>query len=168
VSSSAQAKVNTVRALLAGHTDRKEEKQILALVKGASKAKLSQLITALSLKEMHELISDLNDRLLGPDHQTAFVELISKDRVGALTIDARGMFIQTSARARPGRPAGCADSSALFRPWRVEAVPPAHFIEGGVTNGVTGPPFTTLPSRPKGKARRGVSGEGLLRMGQGE
>ena len=120
VSSSAQAKVNTVRALLAGHTDRKEEKQILALFKGASKAELNQLITALSRKEMHELISDLDDRLLGPDHKTAFVELISKDRVGDLTVDARGMFIQASARARPGRtadlraaliPARCSTSS---------------------------------------------------------
>jgi hypothetical protein len=94
VSSSAQAKVNTVRSLLAGHTDRTEEKQILELFKNASKAELNQMITALSRKEMHELISDLDDRLLGPDHKTAFVELISQDRVGDLTIDARGMFIQ--------------------------------------------------------------------------
>lgn len=94
VSSSAQARVNTVRSLLAGHTDRTEEKQILELFKSASKAELNQMITALSRKEMHELISDMDDRLLGPDHKTAFVELISQDRVGDLTIDARGMFIQ--------------------------------------------------------------------------
>jgi len=86
--------VNTVRSLLAGHTDRKEEKQILELFQSASKAELNQMITALSRKEMHELISDMDDRLLGPDHKTAFVELISQQRVGDLTIDTRGMFIQ--------------------------------------------------------------------------
>lgn len=94
VSSTAQARVNRVRELLVGHTDRKEEREILDLFKNASKAELNQMVSALSRKEMHELVSDMDDRLIGPDHKTAFVELLSKDRVGDLTIEARAQFVQ--------------------------------------------------------------------------
>lgn len=92
--SATQAKLTVIRALLAGHTDRKEEKQLLALFRDASSGELNGLLNAMSPKELHTLIADLDDRLLGPDNRTAFVQLLSHDRVADLGVDARAKLVQ--------------------------------------------------------------------------
>lgn len=94
VSSAVQSKLNTVRALMAGHTDRAEEKQVLTLFRSASKAELNGLISGLSRDELHELVEDMDDRFLGPDNRTAFLTLLSTERVADLPIDARAKVIQ--------------------------------------------------------------------------
>ncbi|MFT3713090.1 MAG: hypothetical protein QM817_36005 [Archangium sp.] len=91
---SVQTMANQIRTLLQGHTDRNEEKQILSLFKNASKVELNQLITTLSRDEMHEVTSDMNDRLFGPDNKTAFMNLLTHDRVGDLTIESKAKLIQ--------------------------------------------------------------------------
>jgi hypothetical protein len=92
--SAVQAKVNELRALMAGHTDRGEEGRILAMFKGASFGELNQLLAALPKEELHELVEDMDDRLIGPDNRTAFLELISHGRVGDLTIENRVKVVQ--------------------------------------------------------------------------
>lgn len=88
-----QAKLAELRGLMSGHTDRKEEARILDLFKSASLGELNGLVGGLSTKELHELVSDMDDRLIGPDNKTAFLGLLSKERVGELTVDSRAKLV---------------------------------------------------------------------------
>lgn len=88
-----QSKLSTIRSLLAGHTDRKEEAQLIELFKKAGAGELNQLLTGLSPHELHELTSDMDDRLFGPDNKTAFLNLLSKDRVGDLSVESKAKLI---------------------------------------------------------------------------
>lgn len=94
VPTTVQAKLSELRSLMTGHTDRKEEARILELFKGASLGELNGLLGGLSAKELHELVSDIDDRLIGPDNKTAFLSLLSKDRVGELTVESRAKVVQ--------------------------------------------------------------------------
>ncbi|MBL8913549.1 MAG: hypothetical protein JNM17_22810 [Archangium sp.] len=89
-----QTRLSTIRSLLSGHTDRKEETALLALFKNANAGELNQLINGLSRQELHEVTSDMNDRLFGPDNKTAFLSLLTKERVGDLTVESRAKLVQ--------------------------------------------------------------------------
>ena len=88
-----QAQLSSLRALVAGHTDRRDEKQVLEIFRQAPAGELNQLLQGLSREELHELAFDLDDRLLGPDNHTAFLQLLSKDRGGELTVDSKAKVI---------------------------------------------------------------------------
>lgn len=90
----AMARLAEVRALMNGHTDRAEEGRIITLFKDAPVGELNQMLGAMSRKEVHELVSDLDDRLIGPDNKTAFLELLTKTRVGDLTVESRAKVVQ--------------------------------------------------------------------------
>lgn len=89
-----QSKLSMIRSLLNGHTDRKEETQLLELFKGVNKGELNQLINGLSRQELHEVTSDMNDRLFGPDNKTAFLNVLTRDRVQDLTVESRAKLVQ--------------------------------------------------------------------------
>jgi len=91
---SVQAKLTTIRSLMAGHTDRGEEAQIIGLFKNASAGELNQIIGGMSRNELHELTEDIDDRLIGPDNKTAFLSLLSHDRVGDLSVDSKVKLVQ--------------------------------------------------------------------------
>ena len=55
---------------------------------------LRALMAGLSVKEFHELTSDIDNRLIGPDSRTAFLNLFSKKRVGELSVESKTKFIQ--------------------------------------------------------------------------
>jgi hypothetical protein len=88
-----QKKLNEIRSLMAGHTDRTEEARILTIFRDAPTGELNQLMAGFSRDEFHELTEDMDDRLLGPDNRTAFLQLMSQDRVGDLSVDAKAKFI---------------------------------------------------------------------------
>lgn len=90
----ARARLAELRALMAGRTDRAEEGRILSLFRDAPVAELNQVLGAMSRKEVHALVSDLDDRLFGPDNKTAFLELLTKTRVGDLTVESRAKVVQ--------------------------------------------------------------------------
>jgi hypothetical protein len=93
VPSAVDAKLDQVKQLLQGHTDRNEEKQILEIFRGASREDLNGMINKMPQHDFHELVSDMNDRWIGPDNRTAFLNLLSKDRLGELSVDSRAKVI---------------------------------------------------------------------------
>ena len=87
----AQAKLDAITRLVkSSHVDRAEEGRILDILRGASPKELNYLVTKLDL---HELAEAMDDRLIGPDNRTAFYQLLTKDRVGDLSVPARVAFI---------------------------------------------------------------------------
>lgn len=89
-----QAKLSELRGLMRGHMDRKEEARALTLLRGTTAGELNQLFSAMSREEVHELFEAMDDRLIGPDNRTAFVGLLTKERVGDLTIENRAKVVQ--------------------------------------------------------------------------
>ena len=87
---SAQAKLDAIGRLATGHTDRKEEGKILDIFRSANPKELNYLVSRL---DMHELLEDVDDRLMGPDNRTALVTMLTRDRVGDLSVGARVSLI---------------------------------------------------------------------------
>ncbi|MDP1823268.1 MAG: hypothetical protein Q8L48_08505 [Archangium sp.] len=98
-----QSKLSELRSMMAGHTDRKEEARILTIFHEASPGELNQLVAGLTADEFHELTEDMDNRIIGPDSRTAFLNLFSKERVGELTVESKTKFIQALQRGSTGR-----------------------------------------------------------------
>lgn len=77
--------VQLVEVLMKGHTDRKEELQILSILRSVDAETFSYLFEHLNLRA---LFSDVDDRLFGPDNKEALFQII-KDRIADLTTKAR-------------------------------------------------------------------------------
>lgn len=77
--------VQLVEVLMKGHTDRKEELQILSILSSVDAETFSYLFEHLNLRA---LFSDVDDRLFGPDNKEALFQII-KDRIADLTTKAR-------------------------------------------------------------------------------
>jgi hypothetical protein len=82
----ASPKLQTLRALMTGHTDRREEQQILQLFETATAAELNYLLTNV---DVEALFSDVDDRLVGPDNLTALLELLCVKRAHELGLPMR-------------------------------------------------------------------------------
>lgn len=78
-----------------GHTDRKEEAEIIALLESADKVTLNQTMTELDL---NALFSDVDDRLIGPDNKTRLLGMLSQDRLPDLDVDSRAAMLDGLAR----------------------------------------------------------------------
>ena len=98
-----QTKLSEIRSMMAGHTDRKEEARILTIFREAPAGELNQLLAGLNGDEFHELTEDMDNRLIGPDSRSAFLNLFSKERVGELTVDSKAKFIQALQRNATGK-----------------------------------------------------------------
>jgi hypothetical protein len=83
----ATQKLQKLRALMTGHTNQHEEKQILELFESATAAELNHLITNV---DMDALLSDVDNRLVGPDHLTSLLELLCIKRAHELGLPVRG------------------------------------------------------------------------------
>jgi hypothetical protein len=83
---SATQKLQALRALMTGHTDRHEERKILQLFETASAAELNYLLTNVDVKA---LLSDVDDRAIGPDNLTALLELLCVRRAPELGLPVR-------------------------------------------------------------------------------
>ena len=91
------AKVKAIEGLLAGHTDRIEEAQILDLLRGALPRELDHLLGRLSLTR---LFSSVDDRVVGPDNLTALLQLLCEERLADLSIPTRATLIFALQRGR--------------------------------------------------------------------
>jgi len=94
-SAAASAALVEIRRLLAGHTDRAEEGRILGILRSAAPADLNHILAGLDL---HEAISDMDDRLMGPKNRTALFRLLSQERLGDLSVDSRARLISAVQR----------------------------------------------------------------------
>jgi hypothetical protein len=79
-------KLQTLRALMTGHTDRHDEQQILQLFETASADELNFLLTNV---DMNALLSDVDDRPIGPKNLTALLELLCVKRAPELGLPMR-------------------------------------------------------------------------------
>jgi hypothetical protein len=86
----ATRKLETLRTLMAGHTDTSEERRILELLTGANAAELNFLMTNVDLES---LLSDLDDRVMGPDHHTALLDLLCSRRTAELSLPVRASLV---------------------------------------------------------------------------
>ncbi|WP_235685506.1 phosphatase domain-containing protein [Corallococcus silvisoli] len=84
--SAATTKLQALRRDMNGHTDRTDERRILDLLEGATGEELNFLLANVDLVR---LLSDLDDRLLGPDHRTALLELLCARRAAELSLPVR-------------------------------------------------------------------------------
>ncbi|WP_224245733.1 phosphatase domain-containing protein [Hyalangium gracile] len=101
-SSPVDAKLSQLRGWMNGHTDRGEEKQILEMLRAAPAGELNQMLCRLSRNELHALMGDMDNHLLGPQNHDAFVSLLSKERLGELSIDSRARVIDALQRHATG------------------------------------------------------------------
>ena len=84
--STATQKLQTLRALMTGHTNRLDEQKILELFERASAVELNHLITNINVDA---LLSDVDNRVVGPDNLTALLELLCIRRVQELGLAVR-------------------------------------------------------------------------------
>jgi hypothetical protein len=87
-----------VAELLRGHTDRKDEEAILALLRAADAAELDAWLVG--GVDVNELVSDMDDRLFGPDNREALYGLLARERVSDLSVAARALIIAAAQRGR--------------------------------------------------------------------
>lgn len=84
-----------LEALMDGHTDGDEEGRILALLRGASAPTLDAVLRRL---DVDGLLGDVDDHVVGADHYTDLLALLSRERVADLSVDARAAFISAMQR----------------------------------------------------------------------
>ncbi|RME77039.1 MAG: hypothetical protein D6776_00225, partial [Planctomycetota bacterium] len=87
--------VARIERLLAGHTDRAEEGEILSTLRQLSDAELDATLARLDL---HALLEGVDDRLVGPDNRSALLALLTRSRLGALSVSSRARLITALQR----------------------------------------------------------------------
>ncbi|NTX62287.1 DUF2183 domain-containing protein [Myxococcus sp. CA051A] len=96
----ATKKLETLRTLMAGHTDTSEERRILDLLRDANAAELNYLLANIDLES---LLGDMDDRIFGPDHHTALLTMLCRERAAQLALPVRASLV--TALQRGGTPA---------------------------------------------------------------
>lgn len=104
----AEHKISRIHSLLVGHTDRRDEAEILGLLRCAEPLELDHVVTRIDLGW---LISGVDDRLLGPDNRTALLSLLCEERLADLSARARAALIGALQRGRTSS----ADERAIRR-----------------------------------------------------
>jgi hypothetical protein len=70
--------------MVTGHPNRKEERQVLELLRGASAPALNVVVRSMTGAELRELVNGFSDRMVGPDNRTNLLNLF-KERQPELT-----------------------------------------------------------------------------------
>lgn len=86
-----------IENLLEGHTDRADERAILALLEAAP---AEVLVGVLDQLDLSRAIGDIDDRRVGPKHRTALVELLCRERVDELPVSVRAKLIAALSEGR--------------------------------------------------------------------
>jgi hypothetical protein len=104
----AEETVSRIQSLLVGHADRRDEAEILRLLRGAGPAELDHVIARLDLSW---LLAGMDDRLLGPDNCAALLALLCEERLADLSAQARAALIGALQKGHTCR----ADERAIHR-----------------------------------------------------
>ncbi|MCE1180204.1 MAG: App1 family protein [Micrococcales bacterium] len=86
-------------ALIAGHTDRDEEAQVLTLLRAATPDELNALLDGV---DMQELFGSVDNRILGPDHRDELIRLLAVDRRAELSTANQADVIHALQQGRTG------------------------------------------------------------------
>ncbi|WP_239470063.1 phosphatase domain-containing protein [Archangium violaceum] len=88
-------KLQTLRSLMTGHTDRNDERRILDLLADATTAELNHLLLNVDL---NRLLSDVDDRVVGPDNLTTLLDLLCVKRARELSLPLRATLVAALQR----------------------------------------------------------------------
>jgi hypothetical protein len=83
-------KLQLLRSLMTGHTDRREERRILDLLGETTSVELNYLLLNVNLDA---LIADVDDRVVGPDHRTELLESLCVKRARELGLPVRAALV---------------------------------------------------------------------------
>lgn len=103
LSAKVEANLRQISELMKGQTDRNEEKLILNIFKDSTAAELNELMGAMPPPDFHKLVGDIDNRLIGPDNRTAFLNMLSKERLTHLTVENRAKLIGALQHHRTDR-----------------------------------------------------------------
>jgi hypothetical protein len=95
--SHATQKLQMLRSLMTGHADRREERRILDLLGETNATELNHLLLNVNLDA---LISDLDDRVIGPDHRTELLEMLCVKRARELGLPVRAALVTALQKGR--------------------------------------------------------------------
>lgn len=93
----AQRKIDRIAKLLTGHTNRAEEAEVLALLRGAQGGELDFILSHLCLSDV---LSGVDDRLIGPDNRTALLKFLCEERLDELSIPVRAVLVGVLQQGR--------------------------------------------------------------------
>ena len=88
--SNALQKLQQLRSLMTGHTNRHEERRILDLLGETTAAELNHLLLNVDLEA---LLRDVDDRVVGPDHRTELLESLCVKRARELGLPVRASLV---------------------------------------------------------------------------
>lgn len=86
-----------IESRLDGHTDRGDEAAILSLLESAP---ADEYIGVLERLDLVRTIGDVDDRTFGPNHRTALLELLCRDRVAESPISVRAKIVMALSHGR--------------------------------------------------------------------
>jgi hypothetical protein len=87
--------IAAVLALLEDSESRRKEHALLEFLGTCSAAELDAVVTSMDLRA---LIDAVEDHLLGPQHRTALMRLLTEERLGDLGVPARAALVRVLAR----------------------------------------------------------------------
>lgn len=79
-----------IRQLMDGHTDRRDEAEIIGLLSEADKVSLNDTLNELPLDK---LFTDVDDRVVGPKNKTKLLKLLGEERLDDLGVPARAGIV---------------------------------------------------------------------------
>jgi hypothetical protein len=120
--------VRELEALMDGHTDSDEEARILALLRGASATNFDLVVRRL---DIDGLLGDVDDHIVGADHYTDLVGLLSRERAADLTVEARAAVISAMQRGSTDGLEEVAIKDLLVATHRSELTALKNLIDGG-------------------------------------
>lgn len=117
-----------IAALLQGATDRHEERRLLELLAACEAAELDAFVAGSRLRD---LISSVDDRLIGPDNRTALLELLTQRRIDDLGAAARAALVRALSRGATRSRDERAISAILLGTRGAALTALKDFIDGG-------------------------------------
>lgn len=89
--------VALVQSLVDGHTDEGEERELLALLEGASPEELNDVLTS---GVARPLMTSVDNRVFGPDLRSELIDLLARRRRADLSIEAQAALIHAMQEGR--------------------------------------------------------------------
>lgn len=85
-----QSSRERIEALMQGHTSRKDEAEIIAILRDVPADELNRILDEI---DVDKLFDDVDDRLIGPDNHAELTRLLVHDRRADLTLENQAQII---------------------------------------------------------------------------
>lgn len=95
------ATLAAIQTLLRGHTSRRDEARLLAILAGLDAPSLDRALAALDLGH---LVRAVDDHWTGPDHRAALFQVLTRERLADLSVPTRAALVLALQTGRTSRP----------------------------------------------------------------